>query len=375
MHATRVDAVPARLADQPEDYAHFNLERRHVHEWEDGIRLDTGAPNLEWWYLDADLEDGTGLAVLFCTKDGTRPHQPLQPQIEIDLTLPDGTRTVKTWYPKPEVFSASKDGCDVRMGPYRFTGDLHEYHITAAAEDLSVDIKLEGTTASWRPETGHLLFGPDDEFVFAWTPFVPLGKVTGTYKIGDEVHEATGRGYHDHNWTNTEIGHLIDHWWWARGEVGPYTFITAHIVATKKYGYRPFHWYMLARDGKPIADDGSKMTFTTHGAQIDEHTRKPMPDAISFDYEDGDRRYELTLTRQRTLVDYTWIDFAKGWQKTLLKLIRYPGDYMRFASATSLKCYQAGKLVEQYESTGAFEQISYAHEIHEESLEHDAARQ
>ena len=131
---------------------------------------------------------------------------------------------------------------------------------------------------------------------------------------------------------------------------------------------------MLAHDGKPVADDGSKMTFTTHGAEIDEHTGKPMPDAICFDYQDGDTRYELTLTRQKTLVDYTWIDFAKGWQKALLKLIRYPGGYMRFTAATSLKCYQAGKLVEQYEKTGAFEQMYFAREIHEESLEHDVAR-
>ena len=128
---------------------------------------------------------------------------------------------------------------------------------------------------------------------------MPFGKVTATYKIGDEVHEATGRGYHDHNWTNTDLGHLIDHWWWARGEVGPYTFLAAHIVATEKYGYTPFHWYMLARDGKVIADDGSKMTFTTHGAEINEKTGKPEPDAVSFDYEDVDTRYELTLTRQR----------------------------------------------------------------------------
>ena len=365
---------PARLADRPEDYARFKLAKGHVEPWEDGIRLDTGAPNLEWWYIDADLDDGAGLCLIFATKDGTRPKQPLAPQLEIDLTKPDGTRLVRSYYPKPEEFSASKDGCDVRIGPYRFTGDLHEYRITGAAEELWADIRLEGLTESWRPETGHLLFGPKDEYFFAWTPFVPYGKVTGTYKIGDEVHEFTGRGYHDHNWTNRDIGHLIDHWWWARGEVGPYTFIAAHIVGTKKYGYTPFHWYMLARDGKPIADDGSKMTFTTHGAEIDEHTGKPVPDAICFDYHDGDTRYELTLTRQRTLVDYTWIDFAKGWQKSLLKLLRYPGDYMRFASATSLNCYQAGKLVEHYESTGAFEQISYAHEIHEESLEHDAAR-
>ncbi len=130
---------------------------------------------------------------------------------------------------------------------------------------------------------------------------------------------------------------------------------------------------MLARDGKVIADDGSKMSFTTHGAEINEKTGKPEPDAVSFDYQDGGTRYELTMTRQKTLVAYTWIDFAKGLQKELLKLIRYPGGYMRFLAATDLKCYQDGELVEQYEKTGAFEQIFYQRKIHEESLERDLA--
>ena len=124
----------------------------------------------------------------------------------------------------------------MRIGPYRFTGNLHEYTITGAAEDLWAEVKLEGTTESWRPETGHLVFGPESDKFFAWSPFVPFGKVTATYKIGDEVHEATGTGYHDHNWMNIEMSHLLDHWWWARGDVGPYTFVMAHLVAAKKYG-------------------------------------------------------------------------------------------------------------------------------------------
>jgi hypothetical protein len=36
---------PARLADKPEDYARFKLERRHIQQWEDGLRIDTAAPN------------------------------------------------------------------------------------------------------------------------------------------------------------------------------------------------------------------------------------------------------------------------------------------------------------------------------------------
>ena len=83
---------PARQADRPEDYARLDLERRLIKPWEDGIRIDTAAPNLEWWYIDADLDDGTGLCMIFATKDGTRPHQPLGPQLEIDITKPDGTR-------------------------------------------------------------------------------------------------------------------------------------------------------------------------------------------------------------------------------------------------------------------------------------------
>ena len=33
---------------------------------------------------------------------------------------------MKYGYLKPEEFEASKGGCDVRIGQYRFTGDLHE---------------------------------------------------------------------------------------------------------------------------------------------------------------------------------------------------------------------------------------------------------
>ena len=47
-------------------------------------------------------------------------------------------------------------------------------------------------------------------------------------------------------------------------------------------------------------------------------------------------------------LDDTWIDFAKGWEKELMKLVRYPGGYMRFLAATSLDCYKDGELVDTW---------------------------
>ena len=60
------------------------------------------------------------------------------------------------------------------MGQYRFTGDLHEYHITGAAEDLSAEVHIESLTEPWRPATGNIVFGPEGQDIFGWTPAVPL---------------------------------------------------------------------------------------------------------------------------------------------------------------------------------------------------------
>jgi hypothetical protein len=82
---------------------------------------------------------------------------------------------------------------------------------------------------------------------------------------------------------------------------------------------------MLAQDGKVITNDSAKVSFTKSGEQIDAHTGQPVPDAICFDYQDGDTRYVLTYSRQKTLVTQRFLDFAKGWQKLAGEIIRYPG--------------------------------------------------
>ena len=366
MNAMGDHVDPVRLAAGPEDYARFGLKKGEIEPWEDGLRLDPGAPNIEWWYFDSLLDDGAKLSVIHCTKDASRPHQPLEPLIEIDLDLPDGRRMSKYGRFKARDFAASRDGCDVHIGDYHFTGDLREYHITGAAEDLSAEVRLESITEPWRPETGHLVFGPDGETIFAWAPFVPMGKVTATYRIGAEVHETTGMGYHDHNWMNRSMAHLVDHWYWGRGQVGPYSYVTAYITAAKKYGYAEFPYYMLARDGKVVADDAAKVTFSKSGSETDAHTGKPVPDSMCFEYRDGDTRFVLTYSREHTLVSQTLVDFAAGVQKIIAEIIRYPGGYLRFSGPVVLERYEGGEVAERYEEHGSFEECYWQRTIHGE---------
>jgi hypothetical protein len=204
---------PVRLAAGPEDYARFGLKKGEIEPWEDGLRLDPGAPNIEWWYFDSLLDDGAKLSVIHCTKDASRPHQPLEPLIEIDLDLPDGRRMSKYGRFKARDFAASKDGCDVHIGDCHFIGDLREYHVTGAAEDLSAEVRLESITEPWRPETGHLVFGPGGETIFAWAPFVPMGKVTATYRqdalrvVLHRAFDAAGARGGRHGTPGLRLGH------------------------------------------------------------------------------------------------------------------------------------------------------------------------
>ena len=232
------------------DYARLGLARKDIKAWEDGARTDDRPGTYEWWYFDAHLEDGTKLVVVFMDKDLATPQKPLEPTIRLNLDLADG-RSFEKFVTFDPAVEQRQDHADVRIGENRFTGDLHTYRITATVDDIAVDITLEGEVPSWRPETGYMLFGEERNLEFAWLPSVPQGRVTATYSIGDERHETTGTGYHDHNWGNVGMMEIIHDWYWARGQAGPYSVIASYITAHEKYDYAAIPVFMLARGRRP----------------------------------------------------------------------------------------------------------------------------
>lgn len=353
----RADAVPlpARLGSTPEDYGRLGIEPRAVKPFEDGMRTDGGPGSYEWWYFDTHLDDGAKLVVVFMTKDFSDPGKPLKPVIRIDLTLPDGTAHSKIGELDAADFTASKDSCDVRIGDNVFSGDLHTYTIRAKVEDLEIDLTLTGDVPAWRPETGYWYFGEDDEHYFAWLPSVPQGAVDATYSIGGQRSTAKGVGYHDHNWGNESMLKLMHHWYWARGAAGPYTVIASYITAEKPYGYSALPVFMLARDGKLIADDGGKVMYEELGRYTDIDTGKPVGNVTRYTYIDGDERYVVTFTRLTDLTANKFIDQLSGPKKAVARLAGFDGAYLRFAGELRIEHYQGSELVDSHADDALWE--------------------
>ena len=343
------------------DYERLGLSRGTISPWEDGARTDGGRGSFEWWYFDAHLDDGASLVVIFMNKDFTQPHKPLAPVIRINLDLPDGRNLEKSQTFVPEEYSAVTDHADVRIGANRFEGDLHRYAITATIDDVSVDISLRGQVDPWRPETGYVYFGADRAHYFAWLPSVPQGSVQLRYRVGKETKEATGVGYHDHNWGNAALTKLIHDWYWAHGQAGPYSVITAYETAHKHYGYEPIMSFMVAKDGHVVAGDASKVSFCTEGVYTDDATGKPITNVLRYTYEDRDDRYVVTYTRAEDLARNTLIDGIHGIKRLAATLAGFDGAYLRFSGECRVQYFHDGTLVEDFADKAMWELMYFGH--------------
>jgi len=355
--------ILAALASGPADFARFGLDPTTVAGWEDGARTDNRAGTYEWWYLDAHLDDGATLVVIFMNKDLAIPNRPLSPILRLNLDLPDG-RSYQKVVPFPaKEWSAAGDRADVRLGANRFAGDLHEYRIQATAGEVSVDVTLTGQIRPWRPATGYMLFGPDRDREFAWLPSVPLGTVSGSYTVEGVTRPVTGVGYHDHNWGNVGLMKIIHDWYWARGRAGPYSVIASFITAEKKFGYQTIPVFMLARESQIAADDASRVRFELDGIYTDEVTGKPVASVTRYVYEHDDK-IVVSFTRQRDLTRARMADALTRPKRLAAKLARFDGAYLRFAGPMTITVFNAGARTEQYTQDAIWELMYFGHARH-----------
>ena len=179
------------------------------------------------------------------------------------------------------------------------------------------------------------------------------------YSIGDEQHDTTGTGYHDHNWGNVGLMDVIHDWYWARGQAGPYSVIASYITAHEKYDFATLPIFMLVRDGELVGDDPSLLAFETLGTYTDSVTKKPVANITRYTYGTHDERYVVTFTRHRDLTRNRMIDRLSGVKRAAAKLLRFDGAYLRFSGEIRVEHYQGAQIVDQHVTEDAIWELMY----------------
>lgn len=203
-----------------------------VNIWEDGARTDDSKNQFEWWYFDAELEDGS-LVVAYFYKVHFLKDQFF---IGFNYTSPKGEDFFQLkYFNRSDVFF-EKDSCNVQMKNNLFRGNLSKYEIKLDPknfDNFGFDLDLESSVKPYRPQDGIIRAGDD---YFAWLAAVPNGKVSGSITVDGKTKNIEGTGYHDHNWGNTPLQKLFKSWTWFRGQAGPYTVILSELNAVNSRG-------------------------------------------------------------------------------------------------------------------------------------------
>lgn len=355
--AKKQSTETAYLASSDEDYSRLGLKKGEVEKWEDGARTDGGPKSYEWWYFDAKLSDNSTLVIGFYTKMLTDVDFPLKPVIMITLDFEDGSRIEKQVTYKPNEYSSSTDECKVQIGKNYFRGNLENYEIHFEDDELVMDVALTRETMSWRPETGYIYFGDEGNF-FSWVVAVPQGTAKVNYTYQGKTVSSEGSAYHDHNWGNKTLTELINHWYWERTELGPYTIIAAEIIAEEKYGYSSIVVYNLSKDGSLVTDNNDAVKLLRSFGLPDETTGKPVSKELLFLYDDGTDKYELKLIVEKHLLD-TYLIQNKVGQKLVKFLTGFDGAYSRFSGTAELVHYKDKTEVESYSDDSSVWELMY----------------
>lgn len=231
----------------------------------------------EWWYFDAQFDDGHRCVLELQWPNLTNMFA-RECTMLFNVYAPDG-REYNNIVPFPaEMWRASEETCDVAIGDNTIAGYYPEYRVKFRHGDLACDLTFKNLLPGWTRGTGEVMFGmPEKQQVFGWVVAQPRASVSGTLSVDGVEHEVTGLGYHDHNWGNGIIPRNLSHWVWGRLSTDRLTMIFADVVTSRRCGDIHIPIVFLALDDR-IVLECSRAEFA-----VGDYT----PDSIGFQVYPG----------------------------------------------------------------------------------------
>jgi len=299
-----------------------------VEVWEDGHRTAGRNDSFEWWYFDAQFEDGSTAVAVFSTKPLTKPKGPMTPSVLIIYKSPDDERQSFSCNIDPSQFSGSTKACDVRMGPSWVKGDLASYELHAEAEEFAADLEITRESPSWRPGAAINYFNEEKTKFFAWVVPVPYGTVRGSLSKDGKIWKVNGSLYHDHNWGNASVGSMIDHWYWGRAHVEDFNLIFTQMVTVKIFGHGGIKLpvFFLSKGDKILTDDGLPLRLETSDF-VKGPGGQTYPTKLDWHWETEEGTVDLALRNPRLMVDLDLAADFPGWLRPFIHLVANPYYY------------------------------------------------
>lgn len=263
---------------------------------DDGLHPDEGDNYYEWWYFDAQFDNGYSCVLTWHWRNAfLKPHIPT---IQLFIYTPEGNRHVGMAAVKPEECTARHDRCNVRMGESFAREENGLYKVKMHAKGVGAELVFRNLLPGWKPASGFMYHSASAEQ--GWVIATPRSITEGNLYIGDKVIPVTGRGYHDHNWGTVNLYECFRGWYWGRLFDPTYTVIYAWMLPlTENKATPPF--LFLAKGDTPIFVT-DQFEFIVEKEEVDEVTGKSTARNILLKTPAGeDVHFECHLNTKRVV--------------------------------------------------------------------------
>ena len=295
----------------------------------------------EWWYFDADFENGYTIAGTFHLGSPRPPANSDVRFIEIAMYDPEGNRRmIRKRYPK-EQCSFSEEVCDVVIGPNYMRGQIPTYHIYMAEGDHGFDLTYESMVEGYIPE-GE----PEIDQALGWSGYPPgtppgwlvaqtRAKVTGKLTWDGKTMDVVGLGYHDHNFASRPYSEAggNEHTFWGKLYMAEWTLNWIGGRMQRRNRYLPTGRVICFKGEKIVAitdkGGGIPSDFTTAETGVE------WPQTIKVTYDDpglveGDINFKVTKRIEFMDLHSRFKPFQKWYAETFVgrpAYFRYRCDY------------------------------------------------
>jgi Svf1-like C-terminal lipocalin-like domain len=249
---------------------------------EDARHRLKGPFQYEWWYFDASFDNGYSAVCILWPMNYFRPWK-RQCSIMLSIYSPNGEHFKHYIFPPRDLFSASYQECDVRIGGSFVRGTHPRYEVHVEAEGDIADLVFEAQTPGWKPGTAVNQLPYRHYNTMGWLVPVPAAKVHGKLVVQGHAVEVEGHGYHDHNWGEAPIAKLTDNWHWGHIVSGDLGIIWSDITASRKLKYDKSYMFLLSK-GHRLVYESAHLDIAYDDWKKDPAYLLPYPRRISISF-------------------------------------------------------------------------------------------